>query len=84
MACGVPCVVTDVGMPPLSAEPSLVVTSGDAAALAEAWYRVLSMPADERVALGARLRRRVETHYSLPVVVRQYEDLYKSLATNGR
>jgi glycosyltransferase involved in cell wall biosynthesis len=80
MACGVPCVVTHVGdAADVVADPSLVVPSGDAAALAAGWLRVLNMSPSDRQALGDRLRQRVAAHYSLPVVVRQYEDLYRSL-----
>lgn len=77
MACGVPCVVTDVGdSAQIVADTGRVVPPRDPGALAGAWGELLALPAEARRALGLAARRRIEQHYSLGAVVTQYEDLY--------
>jgi glycosyltransferase involved in cell wall biosynthesis len=77
MACGVPCVSTDVGdASHIIADTGLVVPPGDADALARAWASMLSLPSERRRELGLRARKRIEDHYSLPTIVHKYEDFY--------
>jgi glycosyltransferase involved in cell wall biosynthesis len=84
MACGVPCVVTDVGDSAyLVAETGKVVPPRDPASLAEAWLALLSLPAQERAALGKAARQRIQDHFSLPAVAAQYAALYRELAAEG-
>jgi glycosyltransferase involved in cell wall biosynthesis len=81
MACGVPCVVTDVGDSAIIVgETSMVVPPRNAEALASAWLAVLSLTPEARQELGAAARSRVERHYGLAAVVRQYQTLYMDLA----
>jgi glycosyltransferase involved in cell wall biosynthesis len=78
MACGVPCVVTDVGdSARLVGEAGLVVPPRDPEALAAGWVALLGLPEPERAALGAAARRRIEQHYSLAAAVARYEALYE-------
>ena len=80
MACGVPCVVTDIGDSAiLVGQTGLVVPPGDAAALARAWRRLIDAGPATRDALGQLARQRIEQHYSLTQIVRDYENLYESL-----
>jgi glycosyltransferase involved in cell wall biosynthesis len=84
MACGVPCVVTDVGdSAAIVGSTGKVVPPGDDLALARAVLGLLAMPDAERKALGLRARQRVIDNYSLDQVVRQYELLYESLVGGG-
>lgn len=77
MACGVPCVVTDVGdSADIVGDTGLVVPPGNSVALAEAWATMIEMGSDKRGALGHQARKRVEACYSLRQTARQYEDLY--------
>ncbi len=77
MACGVPCVVTDVGDSALLVGKSgVVVPPRDSGALAAGWQSLL---AADRKPLGEAARRRVEEGYSLSAIVKRYEDLYLSL-----
>lgn len=70
MACGVPCVVTDVGDSALIVgETGNVVSAKDPEALARAWQRMLSMSPAERRALGAKARDRILTHFSRSTMV---------------
>ena len=89
MACGIPCVATDVGdSATIVGDTGRVVPAGDMAALAAAIRALLHMPADERHTLGQRARARVAQHFEIGQVVRQYQAFYDALAAtatcNGR
>lgn len=77
MACGVPCVVTDVGDSAyMVGETGLVVPPRDAAALALACQQMTTM---NRLDLGLKARERVIKLFGLPAIVSQYETLYAML-----
>jgi glycosyltransferase involved in cell wall biosynthesis len=81
MACGAPCVTTDVGDSALVVgDAGRVVKPNDPEALADAINDLLSLPASARQQLGAAARARIEAHFSLASVARQYAELYASLA----
>ena len=66
MACGVPCVVTDVGDSAwIVDDPLSVVRSGDPTSLAAALLRQCNMSPEERTEQSFRARRRIETEFSL-------------------
>ena len=80
MACGVPCVVTDVGdAGDIVGETGVVVPPNDPDALAAGWKRILTMDLPERVSLGRMARKRIEDHYSLDRISERYENLYLEL-----
>src|SRR5262249_22081389 len=80
MACGTPCVVTDVGDSALMVgDTGRVVPPRDPVALAEAWRDLLSLGAERRRRLGEDARRRTLELFDLSAVARRYEDLYESL-----
>ncbi len=85
MACGVPCVVTDVGdSAAVVGDTGVVAPPKDPERLAGGWDRLLSVSREERTQLGRRARQRIEEHYSLASVVQQYERLYeKTLETRA-
>ncbi len=86
MACGVPCVVTDVGDSAfIVGDTGRVVQRRNPQALADAWSKLISLDAGQRRELGLRARRRICENFSLDAVVRQYEALYeKVIATSER
>ncbi|MDP1682295.1 MAG: glycosyltransferase [Burkholderiales bacterium] len=85
MACGVPCVVTDVGDSAyIVGDTGRVVAPGDMAGLAIALEALLALPLSEKTALGERARARVAEYFGIGKVVRQYEDFYESLLANAR
>ncbi len=80
MACGVPCVVTDVGDSALIVgETGYIVPPQNPEALAAGWLRMLNQTPEARQALGKDARRRIEARFALKTVVRRYEHLYDGL-----
>ena len=85
MACGVPCVVTDVGDSAyIVGDTGRVVASGDMTGLAAALEELLALPPAEKSALGERARARVAEYFEIGGVVRRYEDFYEGLLANTR
>jgi len=81
MACGVPCVVTNVGDSGLIVgDTGYTVRARDPERLAGAWRRMLTLPPDEKAALGRAALARVKERFSLEAIVRRYEHLYEELA----
>jgi glycosyltransferase involved in cell wall biosynthesis len=81
MACGTPCVVTDVGDSALIVgETGTVVPPSDPRALAEAWRKLIVAGPAVRHRLGLAARRRVQEHFALPLVVERYQAIYAKLA----
>ena len=81
MACGVPCVTTDVGdSAAIVGDSGIVVPPSDPEALANGLQALLKKRDEERRALGRSARARIESHFSLPSVVERYADLYGNLA----
>ena len=81
MACGVPCVATDVGDAAyILGDTGVVTPRGDPEALSAGFAGLLAMPADERRNLGARARARVQERFDLPVVTERYQALYREIA----
>ncbi len=81
MACGVPCVVTEVGdSARLVGDTGRVVPVRDAAALAESWCELLALKHDARAQLGLAARARVQAHFALDVIVQRFEEFYESMA----
>jgi glycosyltransferase involved in cell wall biosynthesis len=80
MACGVPCVVTDVGDSAwIVGDTGMVVKPGDRKAFTDAMITLIKMSSEERLRLGKLARNRIIKHFSLKQVVKQYEDKYQSL-----
>jgi glycosyltransferase involved in cell wall biosynthesis len=84
MACGVPCVVTDVGDSAyMVGDSGLCVPPRRPEALAQAISQLISAGAESRRQLGQAARRRVEHNFSLPDIVSRYEDVYREhIASN--
>jgi glycosyltransferase involved in cell wall biosynthesis len=85
MACGVSCVVTDVGdSARMVGRTGRVVPAGDPGALAEAWHSLLDLSPEARRQLGLDARRRNQQTCDLSVVVGRYEALYEDLLASSR
>src|SRR6185295_19470828 len=84
MACGVPCVVTDVGDTVwIVGDTGRVIPRRDSQALALAWKDMINLGAAGRKALGSRARERVVGHFPIEAAVARYEALYDSVLANG-
>lgn len=81
MACGTPCVVTDVGdAAVIVAETGWVVPPQDSVALAGGIERAISELANAgRDALGLKCRRQIEENFSLEKMVQAYTTLWRSV-----
>ena len=80
MACGIPCIVTDVGDSVwIVGETGIVVKPGDRKAFTGAMITLIKMSFEERLRLGKLARNRIIKLFSLDPVVKQYEDMYQNL-----
>ena len=80
MACGVPCVVTDVGDSAwIVGDTGHVVPPQDPQALAAAWRQAIELDPAQRHSLSLAARGRIVDKFSLAAIVPQYESLYQSL-----
>ena len=85
MACGVPCVVTDVGdAARIVGETGRVVPPRRPEALASALEDLVAMDEGQRQTLGQAARARVQERFALEDVARQYESLYLELGGHVR
>ncbi|MBC7817441.1 MAG: GT4 family glycosyltransferase PelF [Planctomycetaceae bacterium] len=81
MACGVPCVATDVGeCAEVVGDTGRIVPKQDPQRLGEAIVDLLRMPHAERTALGDAARRRVVERYDIQRIVDRYQKLWRELA----
>ncbi|SUY79728.1 GDP-mannose-dependent alpha-(1-6)-phosphatidylinositol monomannoside mannosyltransferase [Comamonas testosteroni] len=81
MACGVPCVVTDVGdSAEIVGDTGCVVAAGDMVGLARGLVDVLSYPPEQKTVLGEQARVRVAARYEIGHVARLYEAFYERVA----
>lgn len=84
MACGVPCVVTDVGdSAEIVGDTGRVVEPGDMIGLANGLIELLQMPQTQREALRARARARISSQYEIGAITRMYESFYEEVASSG-
>ncbi len=85
MACGVPCVVTDVGDSAwIVGDTGRVVPIRDPKALADSWLALVEAGHQVRQALGARARDRIVEQFDLEAIAGRYARLYCDLAQEVR
>lgn len=85
MATGLPCVVTSAGdAASIVGDTGRVVPPSDPERLGAALVAVLSMPADQRRALGAAARRRIDTTFSMARTRELFEAAYLAAAAGAR
>lgn len=84
MACGVPCVATDVGDSGwVVGDAGMVVPPADTGALAAALVDLAAMPSETRQAVGMRGRARVAEHFEIEKIVRSYRALWSAVIGTG-
>jgi glycosyltransferase involved in cell wall biosynthesis len=85
MACGVPCVATDVGdSARVLGEFGRIVPPCDSTSLSMAVTELLRLDPNERIELGTAARSRVEAKYSISKIAGQYISLYERLVSEAR
>jgi glycosyltransferase involved in cell wall biosynthesis len=85
LACGVPCVASDVGdSAHLIANAGGVVPPGDATALGEAVTAFLNLSERQRLAMSHDARRRIEDHYDIQKIALAYQELWTQTAEPSR
>ena len=84
MACGVPCVVTDVGdSAAVVGDTGIVVPPADEAALAAALTELLGLTSAQRRDLGRGARRRIEEKFSAAEVFPRHGELWRACLAGG-
>jgi glycosyltransferase involved in cell wall biosynthesis len=84
MACGVPCVATDVGDSAKVLDGhGRIVPPHDPAAMAAAVIELLHLDRHRRVELGAAARLHVEENFSISEIADRYAALYEKLANKA-
>lgn len=85
MACGVPCIATDVGdSSEIVADTGIIVPPGQPEAIARAMLHLLALPVAERLALGMRARERVASRFSIQSTVARYEQVFEEAVRAAR
>lgn len=85
MACGVPCVVTDVGdCSEIVGDTGRVAHVGDMLGFATEVLNLLRLPNVEKAALGRRARTRVQDNYEIGRVTELYQAFYERMAAEDR
>jgi glycosyltransferase involved in cell wall biosynthesis len=85
MACGIPCVVTDVGDSAwVAGAGGLTVVPNDCMALSESLARISRLSSEERSALGEQARKRIVENFSTEMMVRRTEDALEAVVRDRR
>ena len=81
MACGTPCVSTDVGdVRMILGETGRWVPPCDSRALAQAVLDMLALPAAMRDAMGAKARERIQEHFTIEPIAERHLRLWLTAA----
>jgi glycosyltransferase involved in cell wall biosynthesis len=80
MACGVPCVVTDVGDSAIIVgETGIVVPPKDPQALADGWRSMLKRLEDKSYSINKMARARIVSHYNSKILIQKTSRMFLSL-----
>jgi glycosyltransferase involved in cell wall biosynthesis len=80
MACGLPCVATNVGDAAyIIGNTGKIIPAGNPESLASALLSLLELPITQRQSMGLRARHRIESNFSLEKMLDAYEILYENL-----
>lgn len=85
MACGVPCVATDVGDTALIVgQAGRIVQPGNMQEMADQIISILRLDDKDRAILSKHARRRIVENFEIGHVAEQFHKLYRSVALNCR
>jgi glycosyltransferase involved in cell wall biosynthesis len=81
MACGIPCVVTDVGDSALIVgETGIVVPPEDPLALADGWRSMLKRLNNKSYSIKEMARARMVSHYNSKIFIKKTSKMFLSLS----
>ena len=84
MACGVPCVMTDLGdAAQIIGKTGRVVKPGDMKMLAQSILELMQMPKQARRAFGQKARQRIRNQFEIGKVAKLHEEFYEQLLLNA-
>lgn len=85
MACGIPCVVTDVGdCAEIVGPTGRIVRAGEPELLAMAMLELLKMNPEDRQSLGCAARQRVMERFDMDRVAQQYGECFHTLVSKAK
>ena len=85
MACGVPCVTTDVGdSMDIVGDTGVVVPPKDSEVLVEGLRKLIEMEPSQRQLLGRAARKRIEENFSLSTMVKRYVEMYEEIVKSSK
>jgi len=80
MACGTPCVVTDVGDSALIVQDSgSAVKPGDMIGFAREILKIFLLSKHERKSLSMKSRDRISSNFEIKLIVKRYQTIYRKL-----
>ena len=80
MACGIPCVVTDVGDSKwIVGDTGIVVSPGDPQALAQACQTMITRIQKLQPSLGGKTRRRIIEQFGLDILIWRTEAAFATM-----
>jgi len=80
MACGVPCVVTDIGDSAIIVgETGIIVPPEDPQALADGWRSMLKHLDDKSYSIKEKTRARMVSHYNCEIFIQRTSRMFLSL-----
>ena len=82
MACGIPCVVTDIGDSGwIVGDTGKAVPPKNPKALAQGWQEMIDLDYAARAEKSAAARNRIVEKFALDSIVNQYENIYQSVVS---
>jgi glycosyltransferase involved in cell wall biosynthesis len=82
MACGIPCVVTDIGDSGwIVGDTGKAVPPKNPTALAQAWQEMINLEPTARAEKSQAARNRIVEKFALDSIVNQYENIYQSVVS---
>lgn len=85
MACGVPCVATDVGdTRRIIGDTGIIVDIGNVNGLINGVTEIMSASTDEKKRRSVSCRKRIKEHYELSHVTNCYADIYRELGEKSK
>jgi len=85
MACGIPCIATDVGdVPRIIGNTGHILQDASPSALAFAWLEWINAGVTWRKEQGQRAIQRIKRHYSIQQITHQYQELYATALQEDR